>query len=228
MKGEAEMMTSIVQTTTNRLTELARRVVEIPPAVLMIGKKRASDYIAPALFRIGSFSRVEIQAKGSLSISTAVDVAELVKRNVQDAAVESISLSTEELIVSGTPRRVSCIAIDIAKKAAATVEEQEEKEEYLPQDITTMEAMPTNMTAIAPIDAANTSIAVVEQDPAVLAENIIAERANQEKEKSKPKPKKAATTARRKSLPSSTEGRTAKKRKTAATKSRRTTVKAKP
>lgn len=105
-----QMMTSIVQTTVRP----AEPVNEIPATVLLIGKKRASEYLPPALFRIGSFSRLEIRAKGSLSIVTAVDVAELVKRNV-DSLSQSISIGTDEIVVDGFSRRVSYIEITLTR-----------------------------------------------------------------------------------------------------------------
>ena len=108
-----EMMTAVVQTEGRPAEQISS---DIPPTVLIIGKKRARDYIAPALFRIGSFSRVDIKAKGTLSISTAVDVAELVKRDIENAKVESISVGTDQVDAGGIPRRVSFIEIAITRQ----------------------------------------------------------------------------------------------------------------
>lgn len=48
-------------------------------SVLLIGKKHAIQYIAPALYRLNSTGKLIIKATGSLSIVTAVDVAEILK-----------------------------------------------------------------------------------------------------------------------------------------------------
>ena len=107
------MMTTIVQTASRPEENTSH---SIPPTVLVIGKKRARDYVAPALFRIATFSRVEIKAKGTFSISTAVDVAELVKRNVENANVDSISIGTDQVVAGETMHRVSFIEIAITRR----------------------------------------------------------------------------------------------------------------
>jgi DNA-binding protein Alba len=101
------MMTSVVQQTTQK---------EIPPHVLIVGKKSALDYIAPALFRIGTFGELAITAKGSLSIVTAVNVAEMVKHDVAGLETRSIAVGTDEFVAEGVTRRVSFIEIRLAKK----------------------------------------------------------------------------------------------------------------
>ncbi|MEO9295840.1 MAG: hypothetical protein ABI347_09600 [Nitrososphaera sp.] len=90
---------------------------KIPPHVLIVGKKHAVDYIAPALFRLGSFGELVVRAKGSLSIVTAVNVAEMVKKDVEDLRTRSINIGTEEFQADdGVTRRVSFIEIHLAKK----------------------------------------------------------------------------------------------------------------
>ena len=101
-------MTSVVQQTTQR--------TDIPPHVLLVGKKSALDYIAPALFRIGTFGELVIKAKGSLSIVTAVNVAEMVKHDVAGLETQSIAVGTDEFILEGAARRVSFIDIHLTKK----------------------------------------------------------------------------------------------------------------
>ena len=84
----------------------------IPPSVLLIGKKHAVDYIAPGLFRLNSTGELVIKATGSLSIVTAVDVAEMIKRDV----AKTISLGTDSLVVSSDEsKKMSCIEIRLAK-----------------------------------------------------------------------------------------------------------------
>lgn len=99
-------MTSVVQT----------QKQEIPPHVLIVGKKSALDYITPALFRIGTFGALAIKAKGSLSIVTAVNVAEMVKHDVAGLETLSIAVGTDEFVAEGVTRRVSFIDIHLARK----------------------------------------------------------------------------------------------------------------
>jgi DNA-binding protein Alba len=106
------MMTSFVQEPTAANSNI--RV--IPPSVLLIGKKHAVNYIAPGLFRLNNTGELIIKATGSLSIVTAVDVAEMIKRDVEDVLTRTISLGTDSLIVSsGESKRMSCIEIRLAK-----------------------------------------------------------------------------------------------------------------
>jgi DNA-binding protein Alba len=87
----------------------------LPPHVLMVGRKNALDYMPPALFRLGAFGELFIRAKGSFSIVTAVDVAQLVKGDVAGIETKSISIGTEEVTVEGRPRRVSYIEITLPR-----------------------------------------------------------------------------------------------------------------
>ena len=110
------MMTSIVQETAQPDSNI--RVV--PPSVLLIGKKHAVDYIAPGLLRLNNTGELIIKAIGSLSIVTAVDVAEMIKRDVETVLTRTISLGTDSLVVSsGESKRMSCIEIRLAKVAPA-------------------------------------------------------------------------------------------------------------
>ena len=107
-------MTSVVQERTNNDSASNNRVV--PPSVLLIGKKHAVDYIAPGLFRLNNTGEVIIKATGSLSIVTAVDVAEMIKRDVENVLTRTISLGTDSLVLStGESKRMSCIEIRLSK-----------------------------------------------------------------------------------------------------------------
>jgi DNA-binding protein Alba len=89
---------------------------QIPPSVLLVGKKRPLDYVTPALYRINNTSELIIKATGSLSIVTAIDLAEIVKRGVVDIATQSITVGTDELrIATGELKRMSCIVIRLIK-----------------------------------------------------------------------------------------------------------------
>ncbi|HEX6067717.1 MAG TPA: hypothetical protein VFZ05_02850 [Nitrososphaera sp.] len=102
------MMTSVIQQTPTQRTE-------IPPHVLIVGKKNTLDYIAPALFRIGTFGELLIKAKGSLSVVTAVDVAEMIKRDVPGLEVQPIRIGTSEFTVDGITKRASFIEIHLSR-----------------------------------------------------------------------------------------------------------------
>lgn len=112
------MMTAIVQ------EEPQAAVLKgvIPPHMLIVGKKNAVDYIAPALFRLGSFGQLVVRAKGSFSIVTAVNVAEMVKHDVTGLQSRSIKIGTEEMIIEGMTRRVSFIEIHLAVPAPKVIE----------------------------------------------------------------------------------------------------------
>lgn len=113
-------MTSIVQESATA-TPTTARATDIPPHFLIVGKKNALDYIAPALFRIGTFGELVVRAKGSMSIVTAVNVAEMVKKDVAGLETRSVSIGTEEIVIEGMPKRVSYIEIHLAKPAPAAV-----------------------------------------------------------------------------------------------------------
>ena len=108
------MMSTVVHEKTS--SQAQNTLPKIPPSVLLIGKKRALDYIAPALFRINNTGELIIKATGSLSIVTAVDVAEMVKRDVENLATKSITVGTNELMIStGERKLMSCIQIHLFK-----------------------------------------------------------------------------------------------------------------
>lgn len=119
------MTTAIVQeasspsTSPSAAAQPTTSFAAIPPHVLIVGKKNAVDYIAPALFRLGSFGELVVKAKGSLSIVTAVNVAEMVRRDIDGLEARSVRIGTDELVIDGATRRVSYIEIHLAKPAPA-------------------------------------------------------------------------------------------------------------
>src|SRR5262245_34612418 len=111
------MMTTVVQQQTSIESK-----PQVPPSVLLIGKKRTLDYVAPALYRINNTGELIIKATGSLSIVTAVDIAEIVKRDVDDMSTQSITIGTDELkIATGEVKRMSCIEIHLIKVSPMAV-----------------------------------------------------------------------------------------------------------
>jgi DNA-binding protein Alba len=162
------MMTAVVQQKTPPSS--------IPPSVLLIGKKRALDYVAPALYRINNTGELVIKAIGSLSVVTAVDVAEIVKRDVANIATQSITVGTDELKVgTGELKRMSCIEIHLIKVNPIVVA-QPVVDVHVPVEVTAIEI---------PIEAA--------PDVAVEVPVVVAE-----KKASKPRAKRKSPAAAKK------------------------------
>ena len=114
------MMTAVVQQNTSPDSQVTKQ--QVPPSVLLIGKKRTLDYVAPALYRINDTGELVIRATGSLTIVTAVDVAEIVKRDLANVATQSITVGTDELrIATGELKRMSCIEIHLIKVSPLAV-----------------------------------------------------------------------------------------------------------
>jgi DNA-binding protein Alba len=115
------MITTIVRENTILAPSSSRP--QVLPSVLLIGKKYAVEYIAPALFRLNTTGELVIKATGSLSIVTAADVAKLVKRDMGDLVTRWITVGTDELTTvvggSGISKRMSCIEIHLAKDITA-------------------------------------------------------------------------------------------------------------
>jgi DNA-binding protein Alba len=169
------MMTAVVQQKTSQDSQVKPQV---PPSVLLVGKKRTLDYVPPALYRINDTGELIIKATGSLSIVTAVDVAEIVKRDVQNIATQSITLGTDELRVStGELKRMSCIEIHLIKVSPIAVA-QPAVEVHVP-----VEAPP----AIEILVGAAPEVAV--EVPVIVAK----------KKASKPRAKKKSSAAKKKS-----------------------------
>lgn len=114
------MMTAVVQQKSSADSQVTKS--QVPPSVLLIGKKRTLDYVSPALYRINDIGELVIKATGSLSIVTAVDVAEIVKRDLANIATQSITVGTDELrIATGELKRMSCIEIHLIKVSPIAV-----------------------------------------------------------------------------------------------------------
>ena len=85
--------------------------------VVYVGRKPVMAYCMAVMTALGSGgNEVTVMARG-LSISRAVDVAEVVRNQfVSGLVVKGISIDTERLeSEDGTPRNVSNIAITLAK-----------------------------------------------------------------------------------------------------------------
>jgi len=166
---------------------------KIPPSVLLVGKKRALDYIAPALFRINNTGELIIKATGSLSIVTAVDVAEMIKCDVENLATQSITIGTDELVIAtGERKRMSCIEIHLIKVSPIAVV-QPTVDVHVP-----VEEVITPPTIEIPIEEPTPAVAVEVQ--VVVAE---------EKAKKPRAKRKSSTTTKKKS--------SSRKKKTAVT-----------
>ncbi len=172
-------MTAIVE----QKTSLESRP-QVPPSVLLIGKKRTLDYVAPALYRINNTGELVIKAIGSLSIVTAVDVAEIVKRDV-DVLTKSITVGTDELkIVTGETKRMSCIEIHLIKNNPIAVAPP-----AIDVHVSVEEA--ASPVIEIPIEAAPDIAADVVEVPVVVAEKKV--------KKPRAKRKSSTTTAKKKS-----------------------------
>ena len=85
--------------------------------IIYIGKKPVMAYCLVVMTALrDESSEVTLMARGR-SISTAVDVAEVVRNQfISDLMVKDISIGTEQLEgEDGSPRNVSNIAITLAK-----------------------------------------------------------------------------------------------------------------
>lgn len=185
------MMTAVVQ---EKPTIVATRPL-IPPSVLLIGKKRAVEYIPPALFRLNTTGELVIKATGSLSIVTAVDVAEMTKRDIPNAVTKSITIGTNELrIATGELKRMSCIEIHLLRNSPVVA--------VLPP------------APVAPVPAVIEIPAPVVEAPAPIVEAPVAETQAPVAEVPAPAKKKRATT--RKKAATTAKKATTRKKKPAA------------
>jgi DNA-binding protein Alba len=171
------MMATVVENKTSSPGD-QNAISGISPSVLLIGKKRVLDYIAPALFRINGTGELVIKATGSLSIVTAVDVAEMVKHDVEGLVTKSITIGTDELTnLMGERKRMSCIEIHLIKVNPI-------KKVLTPAiDIPASAADIANETTIV-TEATTPTIATTEEEKKV--------------KKSKPRKRAAAATAKKK------------------------------
>ncbi len=91
--------------------------------IIYIGSKPIMNYVLACLTLLhGGSSEVQMKARGR-AISTAVDVAEVLRnRFMPDMAVKSVDIGTESVTSQdGNKRNVSTISIKLAKAAASSI-----------------------------------------------------------------------------------------------------------
>jgi len=84
-----------------------------------IGKKPLMAYVTSTLIQLTSLPAVNIKARG-LSISRAVDVAQIISRKTENAgySIGNISIGSESLeSKDGKARNVSTIEIEVKRNA---------------------------------------------------------------------------------------------------------------
>ncbi|MBI4181476.1 MAG: DNA-binding protein Alba [Candidatus Aenigmarchaeota archaeon] len=86
------------------------------PNTIFIGKKPVMAYVLAAITQFsGEHKEVHIRARGR-SISTAVDVAEVIRNKFVQNLTPTVSIGTEELTdTENRPMRVSTIQITLSK-----------------------------------------------------------------------------------------------------------------
>ena len=87
------------------------------PNTIYVGKKPPMSYVLVAITQFNSgVPEVKLKARGR-SISTAVDVTQIVKnRFIHDIKIELVDVSTEELqSEDGTTRKVSSLTLAMKK-----------------------------------------------------------------------------------------------------------------
>ncbi len=89
---------------------------ETPDNVVFIGKKPSMSYVLAVVTQFsGGQDEVHLKARGN-AISTAVNVAEIVRNKfMQDAKVKGISIGTEEVQGENEKINVSTIEIVLSK-----------------------------------------------------------------------------------------------------------------
>ncbi len=90
---------------------------ETKDSIVLIGKKNTKSYVLAVITLLNQgINTIILKARGK-SISTAVDVAEMVRNKfAKDLLVKDIKISTEELTnEDGSKVRVSAIEINLAK-----------------------------------------------------------------------------------------------------------------
>ena len=96
---------------------MAEKQANLEDNVVLVGKKPAMAYVLAAITQFSNGHReIHIKARGR-SISTAVDVAEIVrKRFLQDVQLKGIDIGTEEISVPDKGKlNVSTISIALGK-----------------------------------------------------------------------------------------------------------------
>ncbi len=98
-----------------------RSLIMAQENVIFVGNKPIMNYVLACLTLLhGGTSEVHMKARGR-AISTAVDVAEVLRnRFMTDLAVKSVDIGTEVITSQdGTKRNVSTITINLLREAAA-------------------------------------------------------------------------------------------------------------
>ncbi|MDX1595906.1 MAG: DNA-binding protein [Nitrosopumilaceae archaeon] len=90
-------------------------MLENPSDILFVGKKPIMSYVNSAIIQLSSLPSITIKARG-LSISFAVDVAQVLLRKTQIFAIGKIKLDSESMPShDGKMRNVSTIEIPIVR-----------------------------------------------------------------------------------------------------------------
>ena len=85
---------------------------------IFIGKKPIMAYVTSTLIQLANLPSVSIKARG-MSIGRAVDVAQIISRNTENAGytIGQISIGSESLeSQDGKTRNVSTIEIEVKRK----------------------------------------------------------------------------------------------------------------
>jgi len=120
-KGETAAEVESKEATKEKEAQKTRepRRISKEPNVVYVGNKPPMSYVMAVMtaFNTGNSAKVTLKARGR-AISTAVDVAEILRRRfMKDAKVHTISIGTEEITPreGGNPRNVSTMEIGLKK-----------------------------------------------------------------------------------------------------------------
>ncbi len=116
-KSTQQAQTQAPTQTPTQTAESAAPVRTAPSNHIYIGKKPVMSYAMSALIQLTHSGEIIIKARG-LSISRAVDVAEIVTKRLGNGAydIKDIKIDTEKLGTGDEIRSVSTIDIVVAKK----------------------------------------------------------------------------------------------------------------
>jgi archaea-specific DNA-binding protein len=93
---------------------------KIPDNVIFVGKKPFMSYVNAASYILREHDKIEINARGK-SISTAVDLAEVLEKRFMKGKLEKVEISTDSEVfdskkIEGRKITVSNIKIVLRKK----------------------------------------------------------------------------------------------------------------
>lgn len=116
-KSTQQAQTQAPTQTQTQTAESAAPVRTAPSNHIFIGKKPVMSYAMSALIQLTHSGEIILKARG-LSISRAVDVAEIVTKRLGNGAydIKDIKIDTEKLGTGDEIRSVSTIDIVVAKK----------------------------------------------------------------------------------------------------------------